>query len=196
MKALIIISLFSILTFCSMADDNIKSAINYQLENYPASRLTDIYKSFFQDFYGPGHLLENPDAALNYLERELEQVDSYSLKNSIEGTGYKNQFARVDLCLIKDGRITYDDFSKLFIKSAETFKLPDIEEWKKEWTKILSVIESMEIEIQEFATDKFMLNEMLERGEYVVHHSEEYIEAYAPHYRIIRRDLVEGYFRK
>ena len=195
MKASSIIFL-SLLTFCSMADNNIKSAVNYQLENYPSSRLTDIYKSFFQDFYGPGHLIENPEASINYLKRELEEVGNCTLKNPVESTGHKNQFVRVDLSLIKEGKISLDDFSRLFIKSAESFQLPDIEEWKAEWLKILLVIEGMDIEIPGFEQDKSRLNEMLEKGEYVVHHSEEYIEEYDVHYRIIRRDLVEGYFGK
>jgi hypothetical protein len=171
----------------------IRQAVTYQLEHYPVSRLTDIYKNFFQDFYGPGHLLGNPDRALNYLQRELEEVDSCTLHQPIEGTGYKNTFVRVDLCVIREGKISYEDFARLFIESAESFRLPEIEEWKSEWEKILRVIEGMELEILNFEEDKLKIREMIEKGEYVIHHSREYIEAYDPHYRIIKKELVERY---
>lgn len=186
-------SLFILLFFsnCSMNEEKqIRQAVKYQMEHYPASRLKDIYKNFFQDFYGPGHLLNNPEASLNYLQNELEEVDGCSLHKPVEGTGYKNNFVRVDLCLITKGEISLEKFSRLFLESAETFKIPEIEEWRKEWDKILSVIEEMDPGIENFKKDKVELAKMLEKGEYVVHHSEDYIAAYDPHYRIIRRELM------
>ena len=181
-----------LMSSCNMSENKqIKQAIRYQLENYPASRLTDIYKSFFQDFYGPGHLLENPEGALNYLERELSEVTGCSLKQPVELTGYRSRFARVDLCLVTQGKISLEDFSRLFIESGKSFQLPDIDEWKAEWSKILDVIDGMNLEIVGFESDKMELEVMLEKGDYVVHHSEGFIQEYGPHYRIIRRDLLE-----
>ncbi len=189
-------SVFILLFFtdCSMNEEKqIRQAVRYQMEHYPASRLKDIYKNFFQDFYGPGHLLNNPEAALNYLQNELKEVDGCSLHKPVEGTGYKNTFVRVDLCLITEGKISLEEFTWLFLESAETFKLPEIEEWQEEWNKILSVIEEMGVEIEDFEKDKAELAKMLEKGEYVVHHTKAYVKAYDPHYRIIRKDLLEEY---
>lgn len=191
-----ILIILMIFLFSSSMNDGklIRDAVNYQVENYPESRLADIYKNFFQDFYGPGHLLNNPDRALNYLQRELEEVDSCTLHQPIEGTGYRNTFVRVDLCLIREGKLSYEDFARLFIESAESFRLPEIEEWKSEWEKILGVIEGMALEISNFEEDKIKIQEMLEKGEYVIHHSDEYIRAYDPHYRILRKELIRDYF--
>ncbi len=181
-----------LLTSCSMNEaKQIHQAVKYQLKHYPASHLKDIYKNFFQDFYGPGHLLQNPEASLNYLQNELKEVDSCTLHKPVEGTGYKNNFVRVDLCLITRGEISLAEFSRLFLESAETFKIPEIEEWQEEWDKILKVIEEMDVEIENFKEDKAELAKMLERNEYVVHHSDAYIEAYDPHYRIIRKELMD-----
>lgn len=185
--------LLSLLPF-SCADKEkmqIKEAVEYQLNNYPESRLTDVYKNFFQDFYGPGHLVQNTDMAISYLRQELEETVGCSLNLPVEGTGYKNNFVRVDLCLIKEGKIAEEDFIRLFMESADSFKEPEIRAWKKEWEKILRVIEHLDAEMEDFDRDKEVLNSMIEKGEYVVHHSEEYIRAYHPHYRIIRKDLAE-----
>lgn len=48
-----------------------KAAIERQLQDYPASRVQDIYKSFCQDNLGPGHLIPDPQTASNYLKSEL-----------------------------------------------------------------------------------------------------------------------------
>lgn len=185
-----------ILSSCSMSQEKqIQQAVEYQIKYYPASRLTDIYKNFFQDFYGPGHLLSNPDGALKYLKREVEEVDSCTLHKQVEGTGYKNNFVRVDLCVIRKGEISYDEFVQLFVESVESFSLPEIEAWKAEWEKIVGVIEDMDLEIAGFGEDKKKIRELLSKGEYVVHHSPEYIEAYHPHYRIIKKELIQKYLQ-
>ena len=57
----------------SCQQDPTRSAIEGQLQQYPASRVQDIYKSFCQDNLGPEHLIPNPDAARNYLHRELQE---------------------------------------------------------------------------------------------------------------------------
>ncbi len=187
-----ILVLILIITSCSMNEEKqIRLAVKYQMKHYPVSHLKDIYKNFFQDFYGPGHLLQNPEASLNYLQNEIKEVDGCSLHKPIEGTGYKNTFVRVDLCLITEGKISLAEFSRLFLESAATFQVPEIEEWQEEWNKILSVIEEMDVEIGNFEEDKAELAKMLEKGEYVMHHSGEYIKAYDPHYRIIRKELME-----
>ena len=57
-----------------------KAAIARQLQDYPETRVQDIYKSFCQDNLGPGHLIPDPQSARNYLESELrtfkEDLDS------------------------------------------------------------------------------------------------------------------------
>ena len=194
MKITLYIVSFILITSCSMNDRHkIQASLQYQLEYYPASRLTDIYKNFFQDFYGPGHLVENPQASLDYLKDELEEVGGCTMNKPVEETGYKNRFVRVDLCLIKNGRISFEEFSELFLESARSFKIPNFESWEAEWKKILTEIEELKVDIPGFQQDKVLLNEMLQRGEYVVHHSKEYIREYDPHYRIVRKDLLRDY---
>lgn len=48
-----------------------KAAVARQMEDYPESRVQDIYKSFCQDNLGPGHLIPDSQSARNYLESEL-----------------------------------------------------------------------------------------------------------------------------
>ena len=58
--SIILLSLFFLLS-CSPSPE--KAAISRQLQDYPESRVQDIYKSFCQDNLGPGHLIPNPESA-------------------------------------------------------------------------------------------------------------------------------------
>ena len=66
----ILLVLFPLLSGCRTASEN--DAIARQLQDYPESRVQDIYKSFCQDKLGPGHLIPDPQSAKDYLLSELE----------------------------------------------------------------------------------------------------------------------------
>jgi len=171
-------------------------ALRQQLENYPESTLADVYKNFFQDAFGPGHLMSDTAAAVRYIKKELEQTPGFSQKSPIEFTGYKHQFVRVDLFLVKNGTLPLDVFVKAFTESASDFQIPDIESWKKEWNLILGEMEAKEIYPMHYNEDKIMLDSLLNSGKFVVHHSHRYIEAYQPHYRIVSAKNYEKYLKK
>lgn len=162
----------------------IKQAVDFLVHRYPESTLQDIYKSFFQDEYGPGHLLSDTGAAKRYLENELSAMTSQG-NYQAEPCGTGKNFVRVPLDLVKDGLIPPDPFFNAFIAGASEFKLPDIVDWQGKWTVIVDMIEKMNPDIDNFPADKEAIGKMLERGEYVVHHSESYSRNYDPHYRIM-----------
>ncbi len=51
--------------------------VEKQIQKYPESALKDIYKSFFQDEYGHGHLLTDTSVSRKYFDYELSQMTSY-----------------------------------------------------------------------------------------------------------------------
>jgi len=173
----------------------IEQAVKYQMDHYPRSTLRDLYKNFFQDFYGPGHLLENPERAIAYLEREMKAVEDCSLNRPVEEIGYMGNFVRVDLCLVSKGKVEMKKYTELFVESADSFQVPDIQNWREEWGKIISVIENMNYSIEGFEKDRKMIDSMLMKGEYVMHHSRIYLQEYDPHYRIFRKELVEDWLK-
>lgn len=50
---------------------SIEGFVNRQMQNYPKSRLLDIYKSCFQDYMGAEHLLSDRQRVKAYLDEEL-----------------------------------------------------------------------------------------------------------------------------
>lgn len=177
----------------------VRNAVISQLKEYPESTLLDIYKYFFQGKFGPGHLLGGDGArvsARTYLIKECELASREdNLCPDCESVGLEGRFLRVNLNLIGEDKIPVDAFFDAFVKSADSFAVPDVKLWRKEWKSIVSVIRKMKLDIPDFNRDRKAIDEMLSKGEYVSHHSKAFNEAYHPHYRLITKEIFEKELR-
>lgn len=171
-------------------DRQIIKAVEKQMKMYPESTLRDLYKNFFQDYFGPGHIIANTNAASNYLQQELSATTEFEGKD-YEYTGYKGKMVRVNLKVIADGRVPYDKYLDAFLRSVNGITPPSIEEWQAEWAKIDSVIMTMGIELNNAEKDRQEITQLLDDNKFVMHHSRQFNEHYAPHYRIIERHIFE-----
>ena len=169
---------------------SVENAIKTQMKMYPKSRLQDIYKNFFQDYFGPEHLIKDITAADKYLKSELASYEECSGPDA-EPTGYRGNFYRANLRVIKENRIAYKDFFDLFIESAQKTEKKSIELWITEWNEILLVIDGMQLKLPDYEADKKRIQEVLSSGRYAMHHSDIYRNSYAPHYRIMKKDIYQ-----
>ena len=174
----------------SSSVERIKKSVERQLSDYPKSTLQDLYKSFFQDRFGPGHLVNDTSTAGKYLRYELNNSESFH-ERYYEPTGYENNYYRVNLSVLKENKISYQKYFDAFLRSVEKIDLDAILEWKEEWSEIESVIISMNLDLENFEEDLEMIHSVLEQGKYAVHHSEIYNSEYQPHYRIIEKKIFE-----
>ncbi len=172
------------------SNSDIRQAIETMCERYPSTTLQDIYKSCFQDYYGVAHLLSNRENVKKYIDNELSTADSL-VGSYYEPCGWRGEFIRVNLSAIKDGRITSDCLTDAFMASADYSMQHATEEWKALWQKIIKEVRSVCPTLKNFSADSTAIAAMLERGEYVMHHSPEYRKAHHPHYRIIHRSIFE-----
>ena len=171
---------------------SILKAVRIQLECFPESSLKDIYKSFFQDEFGPGHLLENPEQARAYFEQELDVMKSQGRSN-VEPCGRGLRFYRIPMDLIKDGVINAEDYFSAFTTGSSEFAIPDIDEWKKKWSTILTILESLHLRINSFENDSSEILKALKRNDYIMHHSSKYRNLYDPHYRIFSKHCLPSF---
>ena len=168
----------------------VRDAVSRQMQTYPKSTLKDLYKNFFQDKSGPGHIISDTTAAGNYLRRELASYTECA-GDVAEPTGWEGNFLRVNLSVIKNGRISYQTFFDAFVRSVNGIRPVTVAEWQKEWLRIESVIRSMGLSLPDYEADRKEIEERLDRGEYVGHHSQVFEESYSPHYRIISRQIFD-----
>ena len=171
--------------------EKIRQSVKRQLELYPESTLRDLYKNFFQDRFGPGHIIADNSAADRYLRYELNSADGFEGLD-YEPTGYEGRFYRVNLGVIADGRVPYDKYFDAFVRSVNGITPISIEEWSKEWNEIDSVIMTMGLDLENMAHDRAEIKALIEGGDYVMHHSQRFNDHYQPHYRIIERTIFES----
>ena len=165
-----------------------RSAIERQLTTYPESTLQDIYKSFYQEHFGPGHIISDTASARRYLMRELSEMGK-TASPYFEPTGSQGDYVRVYLSAIADSLITAERLLDAFIRSANLWQEPAAS-WLDKWEAIVSIIQTNKMEIGNFETDLPLLTEAA-RNNQAVHHSSRYNEAYHPHYRIVERGIFE-----
>ena len=170
-----------------------RSAIERQLATYPESTLQDIYKSFYQEHFGPGHIISDTASARRYLMRELSEMGK-TQSPYFEPTGSQGDYIRVCLSAIADSLITAEQLLDAFVRSANSRQEPTVS-WMEKWEAIVSIIQANKIELEGFETDLPLLTEAA-RNSQAVHHSRLYNEAYHPHYRIVERGIFERELRQ
>ena len=166
----------------------VRSAIERQLATYPESTLQDIYKTFYQEHFGPGHIISDTASARRYLMRELSEVGK-TQSPYFEPTGSQGDYVRVYLSAVSDSLITAEQLLDALIRSANSWQEPSVN-WMEKWGTIVSVIQANKMEIEGFEADLPLLNEAA-RNNQAVHHSRRYNEVYHPHYRIVERSIFE-----
>ncbi len=157
---------------------------------HPEASLQDIYKSCLQDAFGPGHLIPDPARAKRYLLEELAE-DDYLPTNAVEATGLQGNYVRIDLALVKDGRLPLDELLSAFVESANSVEAPSLDDWRCQWNEVVRVVEEMQLSLPGYEQEKAQIAAWLAQGEYVLHHSDHYTAVYHPHYRIVNRRIYE-----
>lgn len=197
--ALCLIFLFiGIVSFASDREKQIRRFINDELRYYPEAHLTDLYKNYFQDAYGPGHLIPDTTSAGNYLSWELQQPE-WSDSLLYQPLGKNHDFYRINLLLIKNKVIPRDTLLLAMVESVPLARNPEIESWRKEWAEVMQVIKQLNLRLSGMKSEERQIWKNLSKGDVVAHHSKHYEETYHPHYRIVHRSVFERwkglYFR-
>lgn len=168
----------------------VAESIGRQMADYPQSTLRDIYKSFFQDRFGPGHLIADTAAAGRYLREELASAQRFS-GPLYEPAGSEGNFYRVNLSVVKEGLVPYHVFLEALVRSAGKAAPVSLRKWKKEWRSVEAVVDGMNLQLPGYGQDRRQIAETLESGQVAMHHSAAYNAQYHPHYRIIAKEIFE-----
>jgi hypothetical protein len=133
-----------------------------------------------------------PDSAqaAAWLGSELAKVERLDVP-LYEPTGCEGNYYRVSLAAIASGKVPFNTFLSAFLRSVRPVQPCEVDAWALEWEQIESVIDAMELDLPNYDADATAIKEMLSTGHYAVHHSRLYNQHYAPHYRIIAKDLFE-----
>ena len=174
-----------------MQAQDIKEFVTRQIETYPQLRLLDIYKSCFQDYLGPEHLITDKASVEAYLDKELATpIDQTAVLPYYEPCGPDGRHVRVNLSAVQQGIITKQALLDAFVRSANG-KHPTVKSWAKQWRKMARTIDAMHLNLPRYDQDRSFIDSVLNAGLYAISHSPEYRNAYRPHYRIVERGIFE-----
>jgi len=194
----IFLFIFALLTIKSYSYSSYKnlSILIKQIENHPKQTLQDVYKSCYQDEYGPGHLIPNETTAINSLLQEINSIEEdYNPITLFEETGLNGNYLRVDLTLIQKEVVPFFVLFRALIISANIGSQKTDDDWSNIWTEIVDEIRNSTLTFENFEEDVVRLDEISKSKDKVVHHSELYENTYHPHYRIIEKSVFEKYIK-
>ena len=190
LKTYILIHVF--VQILSLSDMDLTILIE-QIKNHPNQTLQDVYKSCYQDEYGPGHLIANESSAIKSLYSEINSIENdYDPITLFEQTGLKGNYLRVDLTLIRDGKIPFFVLFRALVFSAKIGGQKTDENWDKIWSEIVEAIKKSDLKFENFEKDLEELDKISKSDDKVVHHSDMYEKIYHPHYRIIEKNVFDN----
>ena len=167
-----------------------------QIRNHPNQTLQDVYKSCYQDEYGPGHLIADESSAINSLLQEINTMEKdYTPITLFEQTGLYGNYLRVDLTLVRDGIVPFFVLFRALTISATIGGQKTDENWSEIWTGIVEEIKKAELKFENFEEDLENLDKISKSEDKVIHHSEMYENIYHPHYRIIEKNAFEKFIK-
>lgn len=173
--------------------------IEQHLLRYPALEIQDLVKLIYQQEFGGGHMIADPQRSLQRLRQELLQIESeeaardgsaallYHPPQRLEPIG--NGIVRLHLNIQDQALPDAEAINRLFVQSA---------------AEISGSVEGFERKLQVLAPQNFALfpfsaaaiadylHSYQQQGYPAVSHSEGYRRRYRPHYRIIRARYVEA----
>jgi hypothetical protein len=160
--------------------------IKQELVSHPQAELVDIYKLFYQDYFGCGHFFSDQESIITYLTHEINDASlTKDTAPEIQEICCFNNFIRVDINWVTCGYLTISKLADLFWQSSR-IQLDQPIPWFTHWQNICQIIARENF--LNCQPDKEKL-EAFANNKNGVHHSEIYRQKYQPHYRIIHRDF-------
>lgn len=171
----------------SLPEDAVRTLCEYMVRTYPQATLQDLYKTCYQDFFGPGHMVTDSVSALKYIHGEMEEIkangeDANGERIIDEPTGFRHRFVRIDLRRIVRGEMSEVEVLRRFMEAANT-ATPVHDNWAAEWLQI----ELIALQVHPQWADAALQTALHDaaKANRAVHQSQAYRTAYHPHYRIV-----------
>jgi len=168
--------------------------IDQQLRIHTSYQATDFYKLIHQMACGPSHVSDYNEARLT-LEKEwktLGRVQKGEMLLEMIGPGA--DIMRVNLRLYRKTGGSVEALFPVFRQSAESCT-GDPGKITLYWDWLLQLADEEELPVSKEDLAEFG-NEMRELNYPAVHHSDEYVEANDPSYRVVLKNFWEGFTQK
>ena len=163
--------------------------IQFQIRNHQNMTAQDIYKLLYQGAMGPKHLLNNPEAAKQYLKQEWDSVEPDREELFFEPVSPNGNVFRVNIRPCKYVISNYLILWEVLYQSAFEFK-EDHVLFKKTWQDFYQLVLDNRLP---FSIKKIEeLDRQSKKNDYpAIHHSREYNITNKPAYRVLIKEELE-----
>lgn len=161
--------------------ENLEQVLRRHASKYPMMQPTDGVKLIYQNVFGGGHLIKNPENCLSALQREYENTPQESHAPLLESIG--NGLVRVMLNAIDSSDYSIQQLADDFIRSSKEHK-GNLNGFLIKLDILRKVTDSGAFNFTSEELEAY-LEEYREAGYPMVSHSEQYRQAYNPAYRIV-----------
>ncbi len=187
---IIFIMLISSMSWCQTPAQRAAALVGHNEATLQFSTLQDLYKSAFQDRFGPGHIVRNREACKRNIDEEIAEFDSLGGPDW-QFTGIEGNYVRVNVRLLRDGNLDKDLFVDALMEGVRPLNPITQTEWKTIWEQTVPELLHIDSDYQplNYVQDSVAIAKMLAAGEYVMHHTMTFNKAYNFHYRLIRKDI-------
>ncbi len=162
--------------------------LGQHLQRYPRMELPDIYKLLHQSALGPGHAVDDPDAARARLQAEAASVGAGPDDPIADPISPDGRLARIHLRPYLDAGHILDLLADAFIRTAQTY--PGAADKLVKFCGCLGDLAGAgSIPFPQDEVERYFQS-IADQGYPAVHHSDNYREAYRPAYRVVALDLL------
>lgn len=166
-----------------MDKNAMRSILEEHLRRYPEMQPQDLVKLLYQNEFGCGHMIQNPEGFLDYIRQEAQGVQAAA--DSTDPDAYTvsigDGFYRVDLTSVSSGHLSAEALAAACLYTARTTNGS-----KEAFEKKLKTLEELCCEGCLPSVDAYLLAYRA-AGCPAVHHSDRFRDNYKPAYRVVSR---------
>jgi len=151
--------------------------------------IQDAYKLIYQGVFGVGHILNNPEMANKYLDKEFKSVSASDNERLIENISITGEIVRLNLRPYKYQNGDIDRLFQAMLCSAEEIS-GSREKFLSLWNEFKQAVFNSELNFDKEELKIFDNKVKLENYP-PMHHSSEYRKANQPAYRVLKKDIAE-----
>ena len=165
-----------------------ESVLRAHAARYPLMEPRDAVKLLYQSEFGGGHLIQNEQACMEFLQKEYTSVPQDPDAPLLEDIG--NGLCRVNLAALDAHGISPEKLGAAFIRSAGIHR-GSMESFQKKLSILRTLTCAGAMPFPEDALTGY-LAEYGKEGFPPVSHSDTYRNAYHPAYRVVRTESLSG----
>jgi len=169
-------------------DRSLESVLRWHVARYPLMQACDAVKLLYQNEFGSGHLVKDPQSSLQFLCQEYAAIAKGAGAELYEDIG--NGYVRLYLAALDNACYTLEEVNNMFVATAAA-RTGSTSNFLVKLELLKTLTHEGIFSFTEQELGRYLVG-YREQGYPAARHSAEYRQAYSPAYRVILQSLLGG----